>query len=186
MYHHISSLWLCEWVCTRGSCCTITAAIDKSTEKKSKGLQIYGLASKADQKPKWCNVSQKLQWMLKIGANTQVQRSSLVKANKRLDLIWGLEKASENACDQIYLVVGINYLEKFLGKFCKNVLKILGKLFHADKWYFQPHGQNFVTKIWGTSTSLEGKIFSCKIFPQYLQKLMKGVVNSIEYCERPV
>ena len=61
--------------------------------------------------------------------------------------MWGLEKASENACDQIYLVVGIIYLEKFLGKFCKNVLKILGKLFHADKGYIQPHGQNFVTKI---------------------------------------
>ena len=71
--------------------------------------------------------------MLKIGANTQVQRSSLVQANNPLDLMVGLEKASENACDQINLVVGINYLEKFLGKFCKNVLKILGKLFHADK-----------------------------------------------------
>ena len=91
-----------------------------------------------------------------------------------------------NACDKIFLVVGIIYLEKFLVKFCKNVLKILGKLFHADKWYFQPHGQNFVTKIWRTSTFLEGQIFSCKIFPQYLQKLMKGIVNSIEYCERPV
>ena len=124
--------------------------------------------------------------MLKIGANTQVQWSSLFQANNPLDLMWGLEKASENACDQIYLVIGIVYLEEFLGTFCKNVLKILGKLFHADKWYFQPHGQNFVTKIWGTSTFLEGQMCSCKIFPQYLQKLMKGVVNSIEYCERPV
>ena len=112
--------------------------------------------------------------MLKTAQNWS-ERSFLVKANNPLDLTWGLERAFENACDKIFLVVGIIYLEKFLGKFCKNVLKILGKLFHADKWYFQPHGQNFVTKIWRTFTFLwKGRYFLAKYFHNICKNWWRG------------